>query len=431
MAYYRSFGLILLLTGGCTLLFESDKDVTNTASTLQVWAGGTAEHFCVSRRGTAKCWGNNKNGEAIGDLATVSFAQAESFTLPADIKKMSLSESHTCALLTNYELYCWGLNSMGQLGNATTISVSEVPTGRVPVEDVGADPGVIDVSTSGRSTCAVLSSGELRCFGETTHDMVAFPEFLAEVSCVAGESCFIGKRELARAAPKLFADVVGVSLGSAHRCARFSSGSFRCWGSPTKALGSESSGSTEALGQLVSPTPPVTLLAGGFERSCSLDQSGQLTCWGKNLDGQSGVPDQGQVWGYPEPIVFDDFSQSVATHLAVGSRHTCALFEGGALRCWGEGLRLGLGAPEDQGYNTRLALSDIVVKLGDRRVTSLATNSVATCVIVDDKDLICWGQNIDSVLGFACESADPVACIIGDEPGEEPENLDPITVDLP
>ena len=121
-------------------------------------AGGF--HTCaLVRGGTVRCWGQDGSGQ-LGDGSPGDYASAPQPVtgLPAGDPVVALSggESHTCAVTEAGNLWCWGHNGFGQLGNNST-TTSAVP---VEVGDPG-DPGtpmsdVLAVSAGGGHTCAIL-----------------------------------------------------------------------------------------------------------------------------------------------------------------------------------------------------------------------------------------------------------------------------------
>ena len=80
------------------------------------------------------------------------------------VQALSLGGRHTCALLSNGDVRCWGQNSYGQLGygNKLPIGDDETPAS-VSAVNVGGD--VVQVSAGESHTCALLATGEVRCWG--------------------------------------------------------------------------------------------------------------------------------------------------------------------------------------------------------------------------------------------------------------------------
>ncbi|MDP7373809.1 MAG: RCC1 domain-containing protein, partial [Candidatus Poseidoniaceae archaeon] len=70
---------------------------------------------------------------------------------------------HTCAILDNGDLKCWGLNDYGQLGDGGSSVTTNSPSS-TPV-NLGSGRTAVAVSTDRYNTCAILDNGDLKCWG--------------------------------------------------------------------------------------------------------------------------------------------------------------------------------------------------------------------------------------------------------------------------
>jgi alpha-tubulin suppressor-like RCC1 family protein len=117
-------------------------------------------HTCaVTTSGGVKCWGYNNNGQ-LGDGTT------DDNHTPVDVRSLSsgvtgaaAGEAHTCVLTIRGGVRCWGYNAYGQLGDSTNTSK------RTPVEVNGLSTGVAAISTGGFHTCALTTTGGVKCWG--------------------------------------------------------------------------------------------------------------------------------------------------------------------------------------------------------------------------------------------------------------------------
>jgi alpha-tubulin suppressor-like RCC1 family protein len=124
-----------------------------------------------------KCWGYNDVGQlGLGSTSTMGDSLAEMGDSLAYVNlgtgrtatKVAAGANHTCALLDNKKLKCWGLNSSGQLGynSTTTVGVSSSQMGdNLPTVNVGSGMDVLDVQVGENHTCALLSNNDVKCWG--------------------------------------------------------------------------------------------------------------------------------------------------------------------------------------------------------------------------------------------------------------------------
>jgi alpha-tubulin suppressor-like RCC1 family protein len=120
-----------------------------------------ANHTCaLLTGGSVKCWGQNFDGQLGDGTSEHATAAVPVLGLGAgSTVAVAAGSQHTCALLANGAVRCWGLNKRGQLGDATTTDTDSP----VPVGDLG---GVaLAVVTGGWHTCALLEAGTIQCWG--------------------------------------------------------------------------------------------------------------------------------------------------------------------------------------------------------------------------------------------------------------------------
>jgi alpha-tubulin suppressor-like RCC1 family protein len=117
-----------------------------------------------------------------------------------------------------------------------------------------------------------------------------------------------------------------------------------------------------------------------------------------NTDGQLGYPNLSVRDASAAPDV--DVGGKV-TSIAAGENHTCALLEGGGLRCWGLGDQgqLGYGNTESVG-RTQTPASLPLVEVGGR-VVAVATGRAHTCALIEAGSVRCWGSGENGRLGYA------------------------------
>src|SRR5262249_36192764 len=109
--------------------------------------------------GTAWCWGLNSNGQLGDETTTNRTTPVQVAALGANVAKIGLGFTHTCAITTDGRLWCWGANSFGQLGEDTT-------NDRLAPQPVSAILNTVaEVELGTTSTCARKNDGTLWCWG--------------------------------------------------------------------------------------------------------------------------------------------------------------------------------------------------------------------------------------------------------------------------
>ena len=127
----------------------------------QIAAGGG--HTCaLLSSGGVQCWGDNyfgQIGDGTGENRTTPTALS---TLTSGVTQIATGGGFTCALLSTGGIMCWGWNVSGQLGDGTTTD-SSTPTSLSTLT-----AGVTQIGLGGAHSCAILSSGGVKCWGENS-----------------------------------------------------------------------------------------------------------------------------------------------------------------------------------------------------------------------------------------------------------------------
>ncbi len=199
-------------------------------------------------------------------------------------------------------------------------------------------------------------------------------------------------------------NVFQVALGEQHSCARKPSGTVRCWGSDVQ--GQTGTGGPADGGLVTEPTDVDGItdavdIASGSNHTCVARESGKVTCWGYNLDGQLGNGESANR--RPSPV--DVTGMTGAFAVAAGGNFSCALRGGGSVACWGGNGSGQLGRGDDSPSTTPVAvpgLSDVV---------AISAGQAHVCVVKDSGSVACWGDGANGQLGSGqpTSSASPVA----------------------
>jgi alpha-tubulin suppressor-like RCC1 family protein len=298
--------------------------VTSIAGAKSIAAGST--HTCVVAGDDNQvwCWGNNAQAQLGREPST--------FGNPALVADGSLSGAtdlagggfHSCAVVDDGEVRCWGLRTSGQVGTGSTSATPLQIPGAVVLDDFSTHlSGIADVSAGEAHTCARATSGAVYCWGRNSSgelgtgssgspNPVAEPvSGLSDVDMLAagarhtcalvagavycwGENIF---RQLGQASGDSYAtpteiagltDAVSISTGGLHTCARRAGGSVVCWGNNDSGERGDATPATPSATRVTVSSLSASLLASGGIHNCALQDNGSAVCWGNNLYGQLG-----------------------------------------------------------------------------------------------------------------------------------------------
>ncbi len=397
------------------------------------------DHTCaLSAQGQVFCWGNNFSGElGYGDTMDRGNQAADmGNNLPAvdlgtgrTATALAAGNAHTCALLDDRTVKCWGANLSGQLGYGDTFARGDDPNEMgddLPVVELGTGRTARGLAVGSTHSCALLDDATVKCWGSggfgrlgqgntaTIGDMAdEMGDNLAPINLGAGRS------------------VAALSAGEAHTCAILDNDVLKCWG--RNAVGQLGLGDTTHRGdganEMGDSLPAVSLgdgrtataVSAGQVHTCALLDNAEVKCWGEGAEGRLGYSstfdrgDNANEMGFNLPNVPLGTDVSVVA-IATGNRHSCARLADGNLKCWGENGngQLGQSDTNDRGDNA-LEMQDFLlpIMLGtDRSVTAVGAGDEHTCAILDDNSLRCWGKNSQGQLGLG------VIGDIGDGMGE-------------
>ncbi|KAJ1471842.1 regulator of chromosome condensation 1/beta-lactamase-inhibitor protein II [Baffinella frigidus] len=205
---------------------------------------------------------------------------------------------HTCALLDDGSIKCWGYSEQGQLGYEDNSDRGD------GINEMGANLSAVDLGSArpataiaaGRlHTCAVLDDGSVKCWGSNYGELGY------------GDTSYRGDHSTEMGAKLPAVDLgsnrsaVVITAGSHHTCAVLDDGSVKCWGK--NEYGQLGYGDTSSRGngidEMGDNLPAVDLGSGisavavyAFElRTCAVLDDGSVKCWGKNEYGQLGYGD--------------------------------------------------------------------------------------------------------------------------------------------
>jgi alpha-tubulin suppressor-like RCC1 family protein len=200
------------LGDGSTTQRTTPVDVSGLSSGVTAISAGYLHSCALLNTGAVKCWGYNAYGQLGDGSTTRRTTPVDVSGLSSGVTAITTSYHHTCALLNTGAVKCWGYNGSGQLGDGTS------GTDRLtPVDVSGLSSGVTAISAGYYSTCALLSTGAVKCWGTNTYGQL-------------GDGTSGTNRLTPVDVSGLSSGVTAISGGYYYTCALLNTGAVKCWG---------------------------------------------------------------------------------------------------------------------------------------------------------------------------------------------------------
>ena len=432
-------GLFILLTIFISFNFNVNCVVADSRTVVDVVLG--ENHTCgLLNDGSVKCWGNNHFGQlGRGDRRTIGFKRDHmgenllpvSLGSGVSVEQLVAGAYHNCALLSNNTIKGWGRNDFGQLGQghhqkntASTVSTGGSRKNQMgdylqPTE-IGGKGNIASISSGAYHTCALSSEGQIKCWGHNQFGQLGVghnrhvgmnAEEMMDIVAVD-----IGDEDKA----------ISVSAGRFYTCATLEDRSVKCWGNNN--YGQLGQGHNEALGDdpnemgenlkivnLGLEAKVAQVSSGGYQHTCALLENQSVKCWGNNTHGQLGQGHKHDLGDDPNEMGdnLPDVAlgeRNVPVGISAGYYLSCVNFDSGYIKCWGDNYwgQLGLGHYETVGglggqmgdYLPYVNVDD------ERRVMETTIGGYRhICVLLDDGNIKCWGDNWAGQLGLGHREA--------------------------
>jgi alpha-tubulin suppressor-like RCC1 family protein len=377
------------------------NDAGMTPSPARALALGNAHTCVLLDNGAVRCWGSNIYGQLgyantndIGDNETP--ASAGDVPLGGTAVQIATGANHTCALLDTGAVRCWGFNQEGELGYAHTSNIGDNET-PASAGDVTLGGAAVEIAAGEYHTCARLDTGTVRCWGKNMHGELGYSNTSA-----------IGDNETPASAGDvtLGGTALKISAGGYSTCVLLGAGAVRCWG--YNNFGQLGYGNTNSIGDNETPASAGNVSLGGnaiqisvgAQNACAVVDTGALRCWGYGLNGALGYGNTNNIGDNETPASAGDVLLGGAIVHVATSGHTCALLDTGAVRCWGFGSRgqLGYANTITIGDNeTPASVGDVMLGVAARLI---GTGGAHTCAVLDTGAVRCWGTGARGRLGY-------------------------------
>jgi alpha-tubulin suppressor-like RCC1 family protein len=380
-------------------------------------AGGACALLAI---GAVQCWQPNAqqllaNDGVIDNLPPVTVAGIDGIAAKA------IDIAGSCALIDNGAVRCWGANGHGELGDGTT-TASTTPVTVSGIDGIAAKASAI---TSGLwHNCALLDSGEVRCWGEGYSPVpmvVAGGDGSAKIVSIASHvssdcglletgdiQCWKGGARPSLGRYQLDGKPAALAIGDGYYCVVLDNDKVNCLGRNNRGQSGYSQFQPIHSPLTLSFSQPMRAIEATGTHLCAVLRNGAIECRGDNQRGQLG---DGTTQGSTVPVTADgiDGTAAKATSIALGREATCAILETGAARCWGYNGFGGLGNGSQ--VDSAVPVDVTGIDGGNARAIAIDVGSGFSCALLDNGAVRCWGSNFNGTLGnnSMLQSSVPVA----------------------
>lgn len=332
---------------------------------LDIAASST--HSCaVSTTGEVYCWGQNCSGQlGVGDRLT-RLAPVR-VTLPEAALEVAVGSGFSCALTTGGSIYCWGSNERGATGTDST------EPRLIPAGPIGGSPNLAQLHAASGHACSIDTSQGLRCWGSNSEGQLGIADPFPAPGIARFVPTSIGS-----------ASWSDMALSGGHSCGIQSDGTLHCTGRNVGGqlgIGLAAGGQLREFQAVGSDSDWLQVVAGQFN-SCALKTDMQMFCWG---DGTGGALGMGDLPIVEMPTLH---GARLWRAVALSAFHGCGVDAAGDLYCWGRAVEGQLGVAQlDPELFPVASASD------PGNVVGVATGRFSTYLITSDSRLFVTGAN--------------------------------------
>ena len=340
----------------CAMDYLENKEIINNGVKIKTFYPGGSVSAALTVNGDLYCWGANGHGE-VGNGSTED--QYTPVKVLENVKDFYSNYERSAAITTNGDLYCWGKNGYGQVGNGATADQY------TPVKVL---KNVKKFNSYDAASAALTTNGDLYCWGYNWYGTVGNGSTVDQYTPV-----------------KVLEDVKDFYSCSYLSSAITINDDLYCWGSDWH--GQVGTGTTGTSYTPVKVLENVKKFGSYSFTSSAVTTNGDLYCWGDNGNGEVG---NGATADQHTPV---KVLENVKDFYFYGgfSVTSSAVTTNGDLYCWGcnSGGAVGNGATADQ-YTPVKILENVKDFYGDGSTSSAVTTN---------GDLYCWGDNYSGEVG--------------------------------
>ncbi|WCL51162.1 RCC1 domain-containing protein [Leptospira sp. GIMC2001] len=324
--------------------------------------------------GDVQCWGSGNNGRlgygntnSVGDGVGISIQEAGILPIGENVIQVHAGSDHACALLSSGNVRCWGSGNSGKLGYNNIDNVGDGITSIQSAGNINIGGTVTHLAVGSDHNCALLSTGTVRCWGFNASGQLGYNNTINVGD--SGANSIINAGDVS-----IGGTPTQITIGFAHTCVLLSTGTVRCWG--VGSFGRLGYNNTNSIGDgLIGGDVPIgetaVQITAGFSHTCALLSTGNVRCWGSGANGKLGYNSISNIADGVSGITIQSAGDvpigEAVREISAGASHTCALLASGSVRCWGAGAngKLGYNSIADLGDgvgSTILQAGDIVLE---------------------------------------------------------------------
>ena len=355
----------------------------DSLSNVAFISAGKDRSIAVTKTGELYTWGCNDGNilgtDKVNDQSTpVKIDNIPPVLAPICrngrcIKKVSAGGEHVLALSKKGNIFAWGANSAGELGNGTNES-SNIP---VKIDNI---TGIKDISSGGWHSLILTDNGDVYAWGNNYDGELG-----------------IGDNKNRNIPTKIssISKIKKISAGFAHSVAISDTGEVYSWGRNNHGeLGIGNVGMKNTPVKIGNLTNIVEISAGD-SYTLALNNKGEVYSWGQNNYGQLGTGDTDDRF---YPVKIDNLTDIIA--ISAGWGHSLALNSSGDVFVWGENIygELGLGNYD----NVKLPVKNPYLN----NIVAISAGSLHSLALSSTGKVYSWGSNTFGELGYYSYSGD-------------------------
>ena len=325
--------------------------------------------------------------------------------------RISAGVSHTCMVLEDGRVACWGENPLIEYGFIQgAINQPSPPVILPEVRDI------VRISVGLDRLCAVTGEKKVLCLSRTRSGLVEGLQDIEDVSVGWNHACARSREgevycwgenesgqigngtEVAQHAPvkvEGLENVRQIAVGRNHACALLESGEVSCWGGNEYGQLGDGTETRRSTPTTVIGLSGIVQISADNSNTCALNRSGEVYCWGIDTFTRGQCDCNAKT--YSRPTWLSELAD--VTQVEVGSDHSCALKKSGKVMCWGTNVHheMGPGVPGQRSL-TPIEVADV------RDAAALTVGLSHACILRNDATAFCWGANDVAMLGDGTET---------------------------